>query len=70
MKRREDSQDDVRLVVTNLEEPALEEEVANEAAEANRHIDRNPGNKYVYEIDFSTAIRTARKYFSWAPRNR
>ncbi len=34
MKRREDSQDDVRLVVTNLEGPALEEEVANEAAEA------------------------------------
>ena len=25
--------------------------------------ERDPDNKYTYEVDFSTALRTARKYF-------
>ena len=41
--------------------------LANEAADANQNIDRDPGNKYLYEIDFSTAIRTARDYFLRKP---
>lgn len=37
--------------------------LANEAAMMNRTIERDPDNKYTYEVDFSTALRTARKYF-------
>ena len=37
--------------------------LANEAADENRHRKRKDGNKFKYEIDFSTAIRTALKYF-------
>lgn len=36
--------------------------LANQAAEA-KNIERDPDNKYTYEVDFSTALRTARKYF-------
>lgn len=36
--------------------------LANEAARENQKRKRNPNNKYIYEIDFSTAIKTARKY--------
>ena len=37
--------------------------LANEANEENRKKERKEENKYIYEVDFSTAIRTARKYF-------
>ena len=37
--------------------------LANEAAMMNHSIERDPDNKYTYEVDFSTALRTARKYF-------
>ena len=37
--------------------------LANEAADENRHRKRKDRNKFKYEIDFSTAIRTALKYF-------
>ena len=37
--------------------------LANEAAKVNQQKKRDPENKYSYEVDFSTAIRTARKYF-------
>lgn len=36
--------------------------LANEAAAANASLKRSDDNKYSYEIDFSTALRTARKY--------
>ena len=38
------------------------EDMRNEAARENQKRKRNPNNKYIYEIDFSTAIKTARKY--------
>ena len=37
--------------------------LANEAVEENRKKKRNSDNKYNYEIDFSSALRTARKFF-------
>ena len=37
--------------------------LANEAAEENQKKKRNPNNKYNYEIDFSSALKTARKFF-------
>ena len=37
--------------------------LANEAAEENRKKKRKKGNKYNYEIDFSSALKTARKFF-------
>ena len=37
--------------------------LANEAAEVNRQRKRKPGNKYTYDVDISTAIKLARKYF-------
>ena len=37
--------------------------LANEAAEENQKKKRNPDNKYDYDIDFSTALKTARKFF-------
>lgn len=37
--------------------------LANEAAAQCKRKTRNPNNKFNYTIDFSTAIRTARKYF-------
>lgn len=37
--------------------------IANEAARQNKRKRRNPSNKYLYEVDISTAIRLARKYF-------
>ena len=37
--------------------------LANEAAEEYRRKRRDSDNKYRYTVDFSTAIRTARKYF-------
>ena len=41
--------------------------LANEAADEYRKKPGNPGNKYEYTIDFSTAIRCARKYFLRKP---
>ena len=37
--------------------------LANEAAEENQKKKRNPDNKYDYDIDFSSALKTARKFF-------
>ncbi len=37
--------------------------LANEAADHNQRTKRRASNKYLYEIDFSTAIRTARQYY-------
>ena len=37
--------------------------LANEAAEENQKKKREKGNKYNYEIDFSSALKTARKFF-------
>lgn len=37
--------------------------IANEAAEENLKKKRKKGNKYNYEIDFSSALKTARKFF-------
>ena len=37
--------------------------LANEAAEENLKKKRKKGNKYNYEIDFSSALKTARKFF-------
>lgn len=37
--------------------------LANEAAEENQKKERNPNNKYNYDIDFSEALKTARKFF-------
>ena len=37
--------------------------LANEAADENRKKKRKSGNKYNYEIDFSSALRVARKFF-------
>ena len=37
--------------------------LANEAAEENRKKRRKANNKYVYAIDVSHEIRTARKFF-------
>ena len=36
---------------------------ANEAAEENQKKKRKKDNKYNYEIDFSSALKTARKFF-------
>ena len=41
--------------------------LANEAAKALKKKEKDPDNKYEYEVDFSTAIRTARKYFLLKP---
>lgn len=37
--------------------------IANEAAEENRKKKRDGSNKYLYELDFSSALKTARKFF-------
>ena len=37
--------------------------LANEAAEENKRRKRKSTNKYAYEVDISTAIKLARKYF-------
>ena len=37
--------------------------LTNEAAEENQKKKRNSNNKYNYEIDFSSALKTARKFF-------
>ena len=37
--------------------------LANEAAEENQKKQRNKNNKYNYEIDFSSALKMARKFF-------
>lgn len=36
--------------------------IANAASDENRKKLRNPDNKYLYEVDFSNAIKTVRKY--------
>ena len=41
--------------------------LANEAAAENRRKKRRPGNKHQYSIDFTTAIKTARKFFCRNP---
>ena len=35
----------------------------HEAAEENRKKKRDGSNKYLYELDFSSALKTARKFF-------
>lgn len=37
--------------------------IANEAAEENRKKKRDGNNKYLYELDFSSTLKTARKFF-------
>ena len=37
--------------------------LANEAAEENKQKNRKSTNKYTYEVDISTALKLARKYF-------
>lgn len=37
--------------------------IANEAAEENRKKKQDGNNKYLYELDFSSALKTARKFF-------
>ena len=37
--------------------------IANEAAEENRKKKRDGSNKYLYELDFSSALKTAGKFF-------
>ena len=37
--------------------------IANETAEENRKKKRDGSNKYLYELDFSSALKTARKFF-------
>ena len=37
--------------------------IANEAAEENLKKKRDGSNKYLYELDFSSALKTARKFF-------
>ena len=37
--------------------------IANEAAEENRKKKRDGSNKYLYKLDFSSALKTARKFF-------
>ena len=37
--------------------------IANEAAEENRKKKRDGSNKYLYGLDFSSALKTARKFF-------
>ena len=37
--------------------------IANEAAEGNRKKKRDGSNKYLYELDFSSTLKTARKFF-------
>ena len=37
--------------------------IANEMAEENRKKKRDGSNKYLYELDFSSALKTARKFF-------
>lgn len=37
--------------------------IANEAAEENKKKERKNANKYLYEIDISSALKTARKFF-------
>lgn len=37
--------------------------LANEAAEENNRKKRKTDNKYTYDVDISTALRLARKYF-------
>ena len=37
--------------------------IANEAAEENQKKKRDGNNKYLYELDFSSALKTARKFF-------
>ena len=37
--------------------------IANEAAEENRKKKRDGSNKYLYELDFSSALKAARKFF-------
>lgn len=37
--------------------------IANEAAEENKKKERKNDNKYLYEIDISSALKTARKFF-------
>ena len=37
--------------------------IANEAAEGNRKKKRDGSNKYLYELDFSSGLKTARKFF-------
>ena len=44
--------------------------LANEAAGEYRRKHNKPGNKYQYTVDFSTAIRTARKYFLHKPQDK
>ena len=44
--------------------------LANEAADEYRRQHNKPGNKYQYTVDFSTAIRTARKYFLHKPQDK
>lgn len=41
--------------------------LANEAAAENRRKKRRPGNKHQYSIDFTTSIKTARKFFCHKP---
>ena len=37
--------------------------IANKAAEENKKKERKNDNKYLYEIDISSALKTARKFF-------
>ena len=37
--------------------------IANEAEEENKKKERKNDNKYLYEIDISSALKTARKFF-------
>lgn len=44
--------------------------LANEAAHEHNKRKHRPDNKYQYTVDFSTAIRTARKYFCQRPNEK
>ena len=37
--------------------------IANEVAEENKKKERKNDNKYLYDIDISSALKTARKFF-------
>ena len=41
--------------------------LANEAGAENRRKTRRPENKHLYQVDFSTALRTIVKYFRRRP---
>ena len=46
-----------------MRKEAVDVFLANEAANDYHQHHHDPDNKYRYTVDFSTALRTARKYF-------